>query len=65
MRVQLGQLYDLRYSLSVDQLCVGEVLMPLERLAPAHLKIAYLSLFIFHGCISRAQPFSSLDHDRC
>ncbi|WP_448511878.1 hypothetical protein [Photorhabdus laumondii] len=40
MRVQLGQLYDLRYSLNVDQLCVGEVLMPLERLAPAHLKVA-------------------------
>ncbi|WP_391529823.1 condensation domain-containing protein [Photorhabdus akhurstii] len=40
MRVQLGQLYDLRYSLNVDQLCVGEVLMPLERLEPAHLKVA-------------------------
>lgn len=40
MRVQLGQLYDLRYSLNIDQLCVGEVLMPLERLAPAHLRVA-------------------------
>ncbi|WP_289993360.1 hypothetical protein [Photorhabdus laumondii] len=40
MRVQLGQLYDLRYSLKVDQLCVGEVLMPLERLEPAYLKVA-------------------------
>ncbi|WP_445496518.1 condensation domain-containing protein [Photorhabdus sp. SF281] len=40
MRVQLGQLYDLRYSLRIDQLCVGEVLMPLERLAPEHLRVA-------------------------
>jgi hypothetical protein len=40
MRLQLGQRYDLHTANTLATLCVGEVIVPMEHLAPAHLRTA-------------------------
>ncbi len=71
MRLQLGQLYDIEYSLNPMNLFFGEVLLPLERLNPAYAEEAVRHLvatfemlracFIFNGIDSRTNILSADD----
>ncbi|WP_213992194.1 condensation domain-containing protein [Sodalis sp. dw_96] len=61
MRLQLGQLYDIKYSIRPMNLFFGEVLVPLERLSPVYAEVAVRHLAAKYEMLRARFTFNGFD----